>query len=103
MWYHRTKQQPGQAPVQAIDRSVGHRGARRATELAAAVLLASWLAVCAAPTGVAQQGSASPPGFVHRHAVAPDVQQDMRYYGSNNVCVRPTHLESDEWAVMQPT
>ena len=20
-----------------------------------------------------------------------------------NVCVRPTHLESDEWAVMQPT
>ena len=89
MWYHRTKQQPSQAPVQAIDRSMGHRGARRATELAAAVLLASWLAGCAAPTGGAQQGSTLPPGFVHLHAVAPDVQQDMRYYGSKNFMGRP--------------
>ncbi len=80
MWYHRTTQQPGQAPVQAIDRAMGHRAARRATELAAAVLLASWLAGCAAPTGGAHQGSTLPPGFVRRgkriinlNAPAPEV------------------------------
>ena len=89
MWYHRTTQQPGQASVQAIDRAMGHRAARRATELAAAVLLASWLAGCAAPTGRAHQDSTLPTGFVHLHAVAPDVQQDMRYYGSNNFLGRP--------------
>lgn len=82
-------QQPGQAPVQAIDLAMGRRATRRAAGLAAAVLVASWLAGCTTPTGGTRQGSTLPPGFAYLHAVAPDVQQDMRYYGSNNFMGRP--------------
>lgn len=107
MWHFRATQRPGRAPVQAIDlalaRSAAGRTASlatgaeavtvpwlgRAAGMAAAVLLASWLAGCAAPTEGANQGSTLPPGFVHLRAVAPDVQQDIRYHGSNNFMGRP--------------
>ena len=64
-------------------------GTTRRAAGAAAVLLAALLAGCAVPAAGPDQASALPAGFVYLHAVAPEVQQDMRYHGSHNFMGRP--------------
>ena len=109
MWHFRAAQQPGRdrATAQAVGEAMDSAAAGRAADTAmgavavsgqqvgrlagpaAALLLATLLAGCAAPAGGERQDSALPAGFVYLHAVAPDVQQDMRYHGSNNFLGRP--------------
>ena len=109
MWHFRAAQQPSRdrATAQAVGEAMDSAAVGRAADTAmgavavsgqqvgrlagpaAALLLATLLAGCAAPAGGERQDSALPAGFVYLHAVAPDVQQDMRYYGSNNFLGRP--------------
>lgn len=79
MWHRKAAQQS------TPDRAT-HAGTAAS---AAALLLAALLAGCASPADAPQQTGALPAGFVHLHAVAPDVLQDMRYLGSNNFMGRP--------------
>jgi D-alanyl-D-alanine dipeptidase len=54
-----------------------------------ALVLAAALSGCAAPAFGPKQPPSLPTGFVHLHAVAPTVKQDMRYHGSRNFLGRP--------------
>ena len=64
------------------------RPRRRRASLAVAAALVATLVGCALPGGGRLSGE-RPEGFVALKKVAPDIVQDLRYHGSNNVLGRP--------------
>lgn len=54
-----------------------------------AVVHVVWLATLMVVPSVAAMAEPLPDGFVHLHALAPEIAQDMRYHGSYNFIGRP--------------